>query len=137
MMKRNRKEGKKSDVYNIMYATAPAPAPNTRALNHAMSRRVAPPVEVDGADADALFEDPPLPVDLERIIRNYKENNVVFRAHAGFVPVPDTLPVGLTTLEFPLGPVLPVELVGSDGPVPLKSSRPAAVTVPVGPGAFR
>jgi hypothetical protein len=67
MMKRNRKEEKKSSLYNIMYATAPAP--NTSALNHAMFRRVAPPVGAGddelGADADPLFEEaPPEAVDL-------------------------------------------------------------------------
>jgi len=104
-----------------MYATAPAP--NTSALNHAMSRRVAPPVGAGddelGAGADPLFEEAPEAVD------------------AGFVLVPDTLPVGLTALALPLEPVFPVEFVVPEGPSSLKSSRPAAVTVPVGPREFR
>jgi hypothetical protein len=70
---------KKSGVYNTMYATAPAP--NTSALNHAMSRRVAPPVAAGddelAAGDEPPFEEVPEAVDLQRILRNYKENDVL------------------------------------------------------------
>jgi len=126
-----------------MYATAPAP--NTSALNHAMSGRVVPPVGAGddelGAGADPLFEEAPEAVDAGDDELGAGADPLFEEApeavDAGFVPVPDTLPVGLTALALPLEPVFPVEFVVPEGPSPLKSSRPAAVTVPVGPGEFR